>query len=112
MIWSPLAALCDTKISGEGMLLKVTLTPPSDVESGTLLAEAVVVLRFVPKMETREPAATAWPLVKLAPFNTPPFAIAGCAHAAAPSDKIAAMKITGLKVLSLLHIKGAGRFRQ
>ena len=64
------------------MLPKVTLAFPSVVDSGTLLAEAVLAARFVPKIETSDPGATAWPVVKLAPLIMPPFEITGvCAKA-------------------------------
>jgi hypothetical protein len=90
LIWSPFAALCDTKISGAGTLLNVTLTPPRVVESGTLAAEAVVEAKFVPKIETSDPGATGCPFAKLAPFTTPPWATV-CPYAAIAPEKHASM---------------------
>ncbi len=54
------------------MPLNVTETFDSEVESGMEFARALPDARFVPKIETREPGATACPLTKLAPFRTPP----------------------------------------
>src|ERR1043166_7841146 len=68
--------------SGAGTSPKVTDTPPSDVENGTVSAEAKLVARFAPKIDTSDPTATGIPrpfasFAKLAPFKTPPSATAG-----------------------------------
>src|SRR5260370_3545300 len=67
----------ETKYSPAGMLLNVTDTLLSDVESGMLSFCVRPEASSVPKIETSEPGATAWSLVKLAPFKTPPETIAG-----------------------------------
>src|SRR5579883_1139616 len=58
-----------TKNRGAGRPLKVTEVPPSEVDSGTVLAVASPEAKFVPKIETIEPGATGWR--KLAASTTP-----------------------------------------
>src|SRR3954465_12353029 len=69
----------DTKYNPAGMLLILTETLLSVVDRGTVSFCVSPDARPDPKMDTREPGATACPLVKLAPFNTPPGVIAGWA---------------------------------
>src|SRR5579885_3110344 len=56
------ALICSgpTKNSGAGRPLKVTEVPPSEVESGTVLAVASPEAKLVPKIETIDPGATGW----------------------------------------------------
>jgi hypothetical protein len=87
------------------MLLKVTLTPPSDVESGTVVAAELVEARFVPKMETNDPGATGCPVAKLAPFKTPPDATEGvdCAYAAKLREREAKKEIERVRMTLIVE---------
>src|SRR5579871_4045560 len=70
LIWSPLMASWKTPEMGAVMPLKVTLSPPREVGSGIELAKELLVAKLVPKIETSDPAAAAWPGEKLAEFKT------------------------------------------
>ena len=58
-------------------MLKVTVTPSKDVESGIVDADFIPAAKFVPKIETKEPGEIACPPAKLAPFTTPPLEMTG-----------------------------------
>ncbi len=81
-----------TTNSGAGTPLKVTLTFDSDVESGIVLALAVVLANPVPKIATIDPGATACCGAKLALFTTPfgeTETVPLCAAASAAKSKYA-----------------------
>ena len=69
--------------------VNVTVTLPSDVEKGTVLALAVCDASDEPKIENNDPGASGGPW-KLAEFTTPPDMIVGgvfCAEAKAANDR-------------------------
>jgi len=58
-------------------LTNLTVTPPSEVESGMVSAPAIAEAKFDPKIETNDPPVMGCPETKLAPFTTPPVETAG-----------------------------------
>jgi hypothetical protein len=69
-------------------LTNLTVTPPSDVDSGMESAPAMEEAKFDPKMETSDPPVMGCPETKLAPFTIPPGVIFGVWATASPAIAI------------------------
>src|SRR5262252_1999006 len=90
----------ETKYRPAGIPLKVTDVPSILAERGIVSPGMVAEARPLPKIATRPPGATAWPLAKLAPLMTPPLKMDGCAAATPANIDVQAANRASLSIRS------------